>query len=176
MERAKRTRRAAAGGDCGERKVTHLCNCCAVLFEGEPGAQCGVVPLWELKDWTCPGNCSVPRSLLCSRVVYGFSRFAAALEDYDATLAIMEGGGGAVSGPSRTARRLEELRGIVGNAHCFARLRRLPAATFDAALAAYAAGGERCDDPTLSDASRVRARGVPWRGAPCVCVCVCGVV
>lgn len=56
---------------------------------------------------------------------------------------------------------LHEYRGIVGRAHCFARMRGLPAQVLDAAIAVFKERySGRCDDAALSDASRVRARGV----------------
>ena len=49
------------------------CECCAVLLNEAPGKNCRIVPLWELKDWVCPGcTPAVETSSLCNRVVYNF--------------------------------------------------------------------------------------------------------
>ena len=64
----------AAGTDCGPRKVKLDCECCAVLFGGGPASQCGIVPMWDLEEWTCP-DCSVAveSQLLCNRVIFNFA-------------------------------------------------------------------------------------------------------
>ena len=44
-------------------------SCCAVLYAGAPGDQCGPVPVWDLSEWECP-NCD--RQALCGLVTYNW--------------------------------------------------------------------------------------------------------
>jgi len=54
-------------------EVAPTCECCAVLLNKAPGELCHIVPVWELKDWECPGcTPAVETSSLCNRVVYNF--------------------------------------------------------------------------------------------------------
>ena len=98
-----------AGWDCGERqvvtpppeetdrrKLAHVsatshavvnvpptCECCAVLLNEAPGKYCRIVPLWELKDWVCPGcTPAVVTSSLCNRVVYNVKTAISSTDPY----------------------------------------------------------------------------------------------
>ena len=56
-------------------EVAPTCECCAVLLNKAPGEICHIVPVWELKDWVCPGcTPAVETASLCNRVVYNFKK------------------------------------------------------------------------------------------------------
>ena len=46
------------------RLLTDMCICCAVLFAGKPGKQCGPVPIWEFGS---PPN---EHNIKCNTVAY----------------------------------------------------------------------------------------------------------
>ena len=60
--------------DCGGRR--YVCECCVVAFLEGAGSNCDPVPIWEFKDWSCPGGCrysaDLQKDALCDRVTYHF--------------------------------------------------------------------------------------------------------
>lgn len=63
--------------------VAPTCECCAVLLNKAPGELCHIVPVWELKDWVCPGcTPAVETSSLCNRVVYNVKTAISSTDPY----------------------------------------------------------------------------------------------
>ena len=46
--------------------------CCVVIYETTPGAQCNPVPIWDFTNWVHPGGGQVSASALCGTVRYGW--------------------------------------------------------------------------------------------------------
>mmetsp|Transcript_83857 Transcript_83857/g.167389 ORF Transcript_83857/g.167389 Transcript_83857/m.167389 type:complete len:611 (-) Transcript_83857:400-2232(-) len=63
--------------DCGPRVIPYPeCECCAVVYQNEPGDFCGRVSIWELQNWTCvdcnpdTGSQQIHKDELCGKVSF----------------------------------------------------------------------------------------------------------